>query len=132
MAGQLIKRGDNIWLVRVFLGRHSNGKRRHLNKTVHGTKKDAGKFLTAKLREKDLGINIEPASESLDKYLDTWLDAVLKSRVRTRTFDDYSALIDRYIRKPLGALKLSDLRPLHIQKLYRSMVWFLPQSLVVH
>jgi len=121
MAGQIIKRGDNVWLVRVFLGRDSNGKRRFLNKTIHGAKKDAGKFLTAKLREKDLGINIEPASEFLGKYLDTWLDTVLKSRVRTRTFDDYSALIERYISKPLGALKLSDLRPLHIQRLYRSM-----------
>lgn len=55
MAGQIVKRGDNIWLVRIFQGRDSNNKRRYLNKTVHGTKKDAGKFLTAKLREKDLG-----------------------------------------------------------------------------
>ena len=41
MAGQIIKRGDKIWLVRIFLGRDENGKRRYTNKTIHGTKKNA-------------------------------------------------------------------------------------------
>ena len=65
MAGQIIKRGEKTWIVRIFQGRDENGKRRYVNKTIHGTKKNAEKYLTAKLRDKDLGINIEPASESL-------------------------------------------------------------------
>jgi hypothetical protein len=56
MAGQIIKRGDSCWTVRIFLGRDTNGKRKYFNKTVRGTKKDAQKYLTAKLREKDLGV----------------------------------------------------------------------------
>lgn len=60
MAGQIIKRGENIWLVRIFLGRSAKGKRKYVNKTIHGSKKDAQKYLTAKLREKDLGIFTEP------------------------------------------------------------------------
>lgn len=121
MAGQIIKRGDKRWLVRIFQGRDENGKRRYVNKTIRGTKKNAETYLTAKLRDKDLGINIEPAAESLNKYLDKWLDTAAKPRLRTRSFDDYTSLLKRYVRDPLGAIKLSDLRPIHIQRLYRSM-----------
>ena len=121
MAGQIIKRGDKRWLVRIFQGRDENGKRRYVNKTIRGTKKNAETYLTAKLRDKDLGINIEPAAESLNKYLDKWLDTAAKPRLRTRTFDDYTSLLKRYVRDPLGAIRLSDLRPVDIQRLYRSM-----------
>src|ERR1051325_9424910 len=121
MAGQIIKRGEKTWIVRIFQGRDENGKRHYLNKTIHGTKKNAEKYLTAKLRDKDLGINIEPASESLAKYLDKWLETSVKPRVRSRTYDDYVSLMARYVREPLGATKLADLRPLDIQKVYQSM-----------
>lgn len=122
MAGQIIKRGDKIWLVRIFLGRDENGKRRYTNKTIHGTKKNAEKYLTAKLRDKDLGINIEPASESLDKYLDKWLQSVVRSRVREATFDDYTYLLNRYISPSLGAIKLRDIRSIDIQKVYGDLL----------
>jgi len=53
MAGQIINRGKSTWLVRVHLGRDENGTRKYLNHTVHGTRKDAQKWLTAKLRDRD-------------------------------------------------------------------------------
>ena len=108
MAGQIVKRGEKVWIVRIFQGRDENGKRRYVNKTIHGTKKSAEKYLTAKLRDKDLGINIQPASESLDKYLEKWLSTSVKPRVRSRTYDDYTSLMARYVSKPLGAIKLAD------------------------
>src|ERR1043166_7571628 len=99
MAGQIIKRGDKRWLVRIFQGRDENGKRKYVNKTIRGTKKNAETYLTSKLRDKDLGINIEPAAESLnkyfDKYFDKWLDTAAKPRLRTRPFDDYTSLLKR-------------------------------------
>jgi hypothetical protein len=55
MAGQIIKRGDRKYLVRVHLGRDDNGKRRYLNKTISGTKKAAEQWLNGALRDKDLG-----------------------------------------------------------------------------
>ena len=121
MAGQIVRRGEKTWVVRIFQGRDENGKRRYFNKTVRGTKKDADKYLTAKLRDKDLGLNIEPASESLGQYLDKWLETSVKPRVRSRTYEDYAALMTRYVREPLGAIKLADLRPIDIQKVYQSM-----------
>lgn len=121
MAGQIIKRGEKTWVVRIFQGRDENGKRHYVNKTIHGTKKNAEKYLTAKLRDKDLGINIEPASESLDKYLYKWLQSVARSRVREATFDDYKYLLKRYVSPALGAIKLCNIRSIDIQKLYGDM-----------
>lgn len=39
MSGQIIPRGKDTWLVRVFIGRDENGKRKYHNKTIHGGKK---------------------------------------------------------------------------------------------
>ncbi len=56
MAGQIVPRGENTWLVRVYLGRDPRtGKRLYNNKTVHGTKKAARTYLNGALREHDLG-----------------------------------------------------------------------------
>ena len=121
MAGQLINRGDNTWLVRVFLGRDSKGKRRYHNHTIKGTKKDAQKYLNGRLREIDLGVYIEPSGMTLNEYLDKWLESAARPRVSRRTADGYEALLRRYIRGPLGHHKLDKLMPLDIQKVYGKM-----------
>jgi len=121
MAGQIKKRNENTWLVRIFLGRDANGKRRYFNKTIHGTKKDAQKYLTAKMREKDLGVFIEPASIALNEYLDKWLLESAKPRLREATFENYRYLTSLYIRERLGSRKLSDIKPFDVQKLYNQL-----------
>src|SRR4051812_33408086 len=118
MAGQVIKRGDDTWLVRVFTGRDAKGKRRYFNKTVHGTKKEAEKYLTAKLRERDLGVFVESSRETLGCYLDRWLEAVAKPRVRENTYASYKEWLERYVRHTLGETKMCDLRATHIQSVY--------------
>jgi hypothetical protein len=62
MAGQILQRDKRVFIVRVFLGR-SGGKRKYLNKTVHGSKKVAENTLTALLRERDLGTLVEPTHD---------------------------------------------------------------------
>jgi hypothetical protein len=52
MAGQIIRRGDNVWLVRVFVGRRADGKRQYQNHTVRGLKKEAQAWLTDALKKK--------------------------------------------------------------------------------
>lgn len=121
MAGQIIKRGESTWTVRIFLGRDTNGKRRYFNKTIHGTKKEAQKYLTAALREKDLGIFVEPASMPLNEYLDKWLLTAAKPRLAESTFDSYEFLLNRHIKSSLGQRKLSEVKPLDVQKIYNAM-----------
>lgn len=122
MAGQIIPRGERTWLVRIFLGRDSqSGKRRYHNKTIRGNKKDAQKYLNGKLREIDLGTFIEPSSVTVSEYLDQWLQAAAKPRVRERTYGWYVDLLKWYVRPALGDKKLSGVRPLDIQALYSSL-----------
>jgi integrase len=120
MAGQIIKRGDS-WTVRIFLGNDAKGKRKYHNKTIHGTKKDAQKYLTAKLREIDLGIFTEPASMFLNEYLDKWLNEIAKQKLRNSTFSSYESVLKNYVRAVIGQKKLSDIQAYEVQKLYNDM-----------
>lgn len=121
MAGQIVKRGDS-WQVRIYLGKDANGKRKYFNKTIHGSKKDAQKFLTAKLREKDLGVFIEPASMLLNEYLDKWLEEVAKPRLRDSTFSSYEAVLKNYVKSKFQSKKLSDIQAYDVQTLYNEMM----------
>ena len=109
MAGQIIKRGDRVWVVRIFLGRTSEGKRQYQNQTIRGTKSDAQKWLNDALAKKDLGIPTFQTKVSLAEYLSKWLDTVAKQRVSEQTFANYKWLLDRVITK-LGKTRLSQLR----------------------
>jgi hypothetical protein len=51
-VGQIIARGDRRWLIRVYLGRdHQTKKRKYHNRTIHGPMREAQAYLTRKLRE---------------------------------------------------------------------------------
>ncbi|HAF24550.1 MAG TPA: site-specific integrase [Blastocatellia bacterium] len=121
MAGQVIKRGDRAYLVRIFMGRDSNGKQRFHRKTIHGTKKDAEKYRNKIATERDLGTFVEPSLMGVDEYLDKWLEAAARPRLHERTFADYRELLKRYVRPELGSRKLSSVRALDIQALYSGM-----------
>lgn len=121
MAGQIIRRGDKTWLIRIFIGRDATGRRQYFNKTIHGAKKEAEKYLIAKQREKDLGVFVEPASVSLNDFLDKWLQTVARPRLRERTYQDYEWKLNAYVRPALGRKKLCDLRAQDVQHLYGEM-----------
>lgn len=128
MAGQIRKQKrkdgsiiEDTWLVRIFLGRETDGKRKYFSKTIHGKKKDADKYLTAKLREKDLGVFVEPAAMPLKDYLDRWLAEVAKPRLKENTFDGYKWIVETYIHPALGSKRLSDLQSYQVQKFYNDL-----------
>lgn len=121
MAGQIINRGKRTWLVRIYLGRGANGKRKYKNKTIHGTKDDAQKYLNAKLREKDLGILADAGNQTLNEFLDMWLKTAVKPRVSLRTADNYKFLIEKYVKDAIGDIKLENLSRLGIEKIYADM-----------
>ena len=104
MAGQVIKRGDKTWLVRIFLGRDELGGRKYLNKTIRGAKKDAEKYLNTTLTAISTGTFVQESSVSLNKFLDDWLATAAKPRVSERTYAEYAAPLRRYVREPLGKL----------------------------
>jgi hypothetical protein len=52
-GGHKVHRGPNTWRLHAFVGVDSKGKRRYATKTVHGTKREAGRdqFLVDTLEE---------------------------------------------------------------------------------
>jgi len=120
--GQIIRRGDHKFLIRIYQGCDPDtGKRRYLNKMVHGTKKHAQKTLTKMLRDKDMGTLQEPSRVSLDSHLDTWLETVAKHRVKPDTLDQYTRIL-KYLRPDLGPKQLSQLQPHEIQATLAAMM----------
>jgi hypothetical protein len=121
-VGQIIARGDRRWLIRVYLGRdHETNKRKYHNRTIHGPMREAQAYLTRKLRERDLGRDLEGAKITLNEYLDLWIQTSVKPRVREKTCQDYEGMLRRYVRPNLGARVLAAMRPLDLQMVYQQM-----------
>lgn len=80
------------------------------------------KWLTAKLREKDLGVFIEPATMHLNSFLDRWLEEIACVRVRPVTYDGYDAKLKVHVRESIGMKRLCDLHAYDVQGLYNSMI----------
>jgi integrase len=119
--GQIIERDSGKFTIRVYIGTDARGRRRYVNRTINGTKKEAQKVLTAMLRERDLGLLKERSSQPLGNYLDEWLKAAAKPRLQESTYKEYVGQLDRYIRGPLGGVKLSKLDAMTIQGVYGDM-----------
>jgi integrase len=121
--GQIIGRGPRTWLVRAYMGRDSETKKRnYLNKTVHGSLRDAQAHLNRMLSERDLGRNINSSKQTLNQYLDRWLEICARPRLRARSFQDYAGLLRRYIRPRLGTRPLASVQGFDIQSLYRELL----------
>lgn len=121
-VGQIIARGNRRRLIRVYLGRdHETNKRNYHNRTIHCPMREAQAYLTRKLRERDLGRDLEGAKIKLNEYLDRWLETAVRARVRAKTFQDYQGMLRRYVRRILGERVLAGMRPLDLQSMYHQM-----------
>jgi integrase len=121
MSGQIIKRGVSTWLVRVYLGRDGGGKRRYHNRTIHGSRREARKYIELVRAEVHKGTSLTPTRCSVSQYLDRWLDTSARPRVRPNTLDSYNKLLRRYIIPALGTRRLASLGSSEIQAVYGSL-----------
>lgn len=108
------KLSKNKYQARYFAGYTSKGKRVYPSKTFK-TRKDANTWLTAKQREKHLGEYAESATLSLEHYLDQWLIAK-KPSLKENTLYTYKNLIEQYVRREIGHMKLNSIKPHHIEQ----------------
>lgn len=121
--GQIIARGERRWLVRVYLGRdRETRKRTYHNRTVNGSLRHAHAYLTKRLHERDLSRGVEGLQVTVDEFLDHWLKTAVKPKVRAKTYSDYTNMLSRYIRPAIGLRMLASLSPLEIQAAYQAMI----------
>jgi integrase len=122
-TGQIIRRGSSTWLVRIYVGRDPETRRRkYIGKFIHGGLRTAQAHLNCMLAERDLGRNIRSSRQTLGQYLDHWLTICARPRLRAKSFRDYSSLIARYVRPRLGARLLGELSGAEIQALYSELL----------
>jgi integrase len=112
--------GEDNWRVRIFIGRDGNEKRRYINKTIRGKKKDAQDYLNKTLTAISAGTFVEPSPMTVSAYFDKWLVAT-RGRVREKTFRSYEDVLRLYVRPAIGEKRLMDVRPLDLQSLYSHM-----------
>jgi integrase len=115
VAGQIIKRGDRTWLVRVFLGREpQTGKREYYNETVYGGKKDAEAALLEALQNRKGGtIRAGRSKQTIGTLLD---DLLRDYRVNEQDIDWAELLVKKHLRPFFGGIPISKLTSAHIDR----------------
>lgn len=107
MAGQLLQRGERVWLVRVYVGRdQQTGKRKYEAHTVHGTKKDAQTYLNGKLRERDLGTYAGMSHTSVSILLDSLL---VDYKTNGKSYEWAKLIVTVHLRPFFGGMKAGQL-----------------------
>ncbi|MBM3759215.1 MAG: site-specific integrase [Acidobacteria bacterium] len=113
MAGQIIRRGDRKWCVRVFLGNNEHGKRVYQNRSVSGAKKDAEKVLAEMLRTRSLGPSILRNERLLvDELLN---DLIREYTINGRAVGILKMKIEKYLRPSFGKLQASKINTASIE-----------------
>ena len=120
MRGHLTERRPGVWRLVVSDGFDPDGGRRQITRTVRGSKRDAGRALTQMLRDRDQGM-LADGRQTLEHYLTgEWLPAVSAVSKRGRalaptTRQRYADSV-RHVSESIGRVRLSDLRPSHVER----------------
>jgi integrase len=101
--------------VFVDLGRGPDGRRRQQTEVVRGTKKDAERREREIRRDLDTGMHVEPHKLTVGEYMSMWVESV-RHEVGRNTFRGYEQRTRTHIVPDLGHIRLSALKPLHIEE----------------
>ena len=117
MQGDLQQRGPSSWRIRVFVGRDEAGKKRYIERTVRGTKREAQRVMARLVTEVDEGRHVAAASTRFGEVLERWLE-IKATVVEPTTLASYRWIADKYVRPALGSLPLDKIRALDLDRLY--------------
>lgn len=120
MRGKIFKRykGSDSWTIIINIGIDPDtGKRKQQWITVHGTKKDAEKRLAELLHQIDTGTYINPSTAAVEDFLARWIKDY-KHNLSPRGFERYRDIVNKHLIPEFGKLRLTQLRPEHIQRHY--------------
>jgi len=118
MRGHLQRRGGDAWRIKVCLGRSADGRRRYLERTLRGTRRNAEREMARLVVEVDEGRHAAAAPMSFGELLDRWLE-VKRASVAPRTIESYEWVAGKYLRPRLGDRKLAALRTMDLDACLR-------------
>jgi len=108
--GSIFQRKDGKWVAQISLGPGAG------RETCYGKSRgEVREWLTAKLREQQLGLSRSRQRLTTGQALAQWLEQVAKPRVRPSTFERYRGLVEQHLIPTIGSVPLEKLTPRHVQ-----------------
>jgi integrase len=117
VQGNLQQRGPSSWRIRVFLGRDDTGKKRYLERTVRGTKREAQRVMARLVVEVDEGRHVAAAATTFGAVLDRWLE-VKSATVEATTLASYRWIATTYLVPRMANTPLDNIRALDLDTMY--------------
>ena len=122
MAGQLIQKGEDYWLLRIYEGRNPLTKKRIYRAVkFEGTREQAQAELDRLLLSQAERSKVMASEITVNEHFDQLFDYVAQNRYAYKTLENYRGIIACDVRKLIGQVKLSDLQPNHIQRIFSAM-----------
>ena len=110
------------WCECIPAATRQTKRRTYLNQTIHSGLRDAQAHLNKMLGERDRGRKLDSSKQTLNQYLDRWLELCAKPRLRAKSLKDYEGLLRRYVRPGLGTKALTSISAFDIQTLYGDLL----------
>jgi integrase len=120
-AGSIIPRGPNRHLIRWYIGRGPDGKRRYASRTIQGTYSQAQKALGKETHDVAQGSYVAPAKQTLGDYVSSWLRDVAATEVKEATLKSYTVRVKVDVIDRIGGLRLDKVTPQVLQSLYSDL-----------
>lgn len=115
VAPGVYREEDGTFRLVIELPRGPDGKRKRHWVTFEGTRAQAVKERARLVAEAASG-GVSPTKLTVGAYLTQWLEHVRSSgRLRRRSLEFYEEAVRLHIVPALGALRLDQLRPIHVQ-----------------
>lgn len=105
-------KGISRWKAQITL---PNGKRKS---RASKSQKEVQDWLFDMRKKVNEGLNATDEKIKLGQYLDRYMTDVAAYTLRPRIYERYLGIIDNHLRPDLGNIRLSSLRPDHVQALY--------------
>lgn len=115
----IFKGADGRWHGWVSCGTAPDGRRRRRHVSAK-TRVLVVQKVRAAEAERDLDVRAPGVTVAV--WLSYWVSEIQPRRVRPRTLDGYTSLIDRHVTPSLGRLRLAQVTPDHLEGLYTRLL----------
>jgi integrase len=116
--GSITQRSPGSYRLRYSLGRDPvTGKRKWGTATIRGTRAEAERELTRRLKAANAGEHVDPSRLIVGDWLRLWLDT-MRPAVTPKTHERYADIVRCYLVPTLGGLRLQKLMPSGITRAY--------------
>jgi len=109
------------WYYRYDITDPATGKRKQKEVGGFRTKAEAEEAAKRIQYELQTGTYVEPAKMTVEEFLLDYVKNTLKNEVSPNTYEQRLAYVENHIAPRIGKIKLTDLKPMHIQKFYNEL-----------